>query len=187
MWILESYKMECWRDGVLEEWNNTKQGQLLSPSPLPARRASRPEGRLYEQGASTPALHYSKKSSGFTLLEVMIAIAIIAITLVAVFGLQSQSLSLANEAKFSTTAALLAQSKMAEIEAVNPEDLASDSGDFGENFPNYHWNLTVSDVSFIGTDEVLDYLKRIDLSIFYGEHSQHQYSLRLYRFVPKTK
>jgi general secretion pathway protein I len=125
--------------------------------------------------------------SGFTLLEVMIAIAIIAITLLAVFGSQSQSLSLANEAKFSTTAALLAQSKMAEIEAVNPEDLASDSGDFGENFPNYHWKLTVSDVSFAGIDEVLDYLKKIDLSLFYGEHGQYKYSLRLYRFVPKTK
>jgi len=124
--------------------------------------------------------------SGFTLLEVMVAIAIIAITLVALFGSQSQSLSLANEAKFSTTAALLAQSKMAEIEAVNPEDLASDSGDFGENFPNYHWNLTVSDVSFIATDEVLGYLKRIDLSLFYGEQRQYQYSLRLYRFVPKS-
>jgi len=176
MWILESYKMECWRDGVLGEWNNTKKEQLLSPS-----------RRLYEQEASTLVSQYTKKDSGFTLLEVMIAIAIIAITLVAVFGSQSQSLSLATEAKFSTTAALLAQSKMAEIEAVNPEDLASDSGDFGENFPNYHWNLTVSDVSFIGTDEILDYLKRIDLSLFYGEHSQYQYRLRLYRFVPKTK
>ena len=132
-------------------------------------------------------LGFYKKRSGFTLLEVMVAIAIIAITLVAVFGSQSQSLSLANEAKFSTTAALLAQSKMAEIEVVNYEDLTSDSGDFGENFPNYHWNLTVSDVSFIGTDEVLDYLKRIDLNVFYGENSQYQYGLRLYRFVPKTK
>jgi len=165
MWILELYKMECWRDGVLEEWNNTKQGQYFN----------------------TSILQYSKSNPGFTLLEVMIAIAIIAITLVAVFGSQSQSLSLANEAKFSTTAALLAQSKMAEIEAVNPEDLASDSGDFGENFPNYHWNLTVSDVSFIATDEVLGYLKRIDLSLFYGEQRQYQYSLRLYRFVPKSK
>jgi general secretion pathway protein I len=132
-------------------------------------------------------LGFYKKGSGFTLLEVMIAIAIIAITLVAAFGSQSQSLSLANEAKFSTTAALLAQSKMAEIEAVNPEDLTSDSGDFGENFPQYHWNLTVQDISFVGADEVLSYLKRIDLNLFYGEQSQYQYDLRLYRFVRKRK
>ena len=125
--------------------------------------------------------------SGFTLLEVMIAIAIIAITLVAVFGSQSQSLSLANEAKFSTTAPLLAQSKMAEVEAVHPDDLTSDSGDFGDDFPNYQWNLIIRDVSFVGADEALDYLKQIDLNLFYGEQSKYQYTLRLYRFVPKNK
>ncbi len=140
-----------------------------------------------EPHSNDTAFHSSEKSSGFTLLEVMIAIAIIAITLVAVFGSQSQSLSLANEAKFNTTAALLAQSKMAEIEVVNPEDLASDSGDFGENFPNYHWNLTVQDISFVGADEFLSYLKQIDLNCFYGEQSKYQYGLRLYRFVRKSK
>jgi general secretion pathway protein I len=139
------------------------------------------------QASRTRAGHSSEKSSGFTLLEVMIAIAIIAITLVAVFGSQSQSLSLANEAKFSTTAALLAQSKMAEIEAVNPEDLASDSGNFGEAFPNYHWKLTVRDISFVGAEEVLSYLKQIDLNCFYGEQSQYQYDIRLYRFIRKRK
>jgi len=124
---------------------------------------------------------------GFTLLEVMIAIAIIAIALVAVFGSQSQSLSLANEAKFNTTAALLAQSKMAEIETLDPKDLVSGSGDFGEGFPDYHWEVAVSDIAFAGAEEVLDHLKQIDLSLSYGEHGQYQYVLRLYRFVPKTE
>jgi len=117
----------------------------------------------------------------------MIAVAIIAIALVAVFGSQSQSLSLANEAKFNTMAALLAQSKIAEMTAEKPEDLVSDSGDFGEDFPDYHWGLTVSDVTFGGAEEVSDYLKKIDLSLSYGEHGQYQYRLRLYQFVPKTR
>ena len=82
--------------------------------------------------------------AGFTLLEVMVAMAIIAIALTAVFGSQSQSLTLASEAKFSTTAAFLAQSKMAEIEAQKPEDLTSDSGDFGEDFPGYLWELSLA-------------------------------------------
>ena len=124
---------------------------------------------------------------GFTLLEVMIAMAIIAITLVAVFGSQSQSLSLANEAKFNTTAALLAQSKMAEVETLDPGDLVSGSGDFGEDFPDYHWDLTVSDITFAGAEEVSEHLKQIDLSLSYGEHGKYRYRLKLYRFVPKTK
>lgn len=127
-----------------------------------------------------------RRDSGFTLLEVMIAIAIIAIALVAVLGSQSQSLSLASEAKFNTTAALLAQSKMAEVEAASPEELISNSGDFGEDFPDYRWELTVSDVGFLGTEEALDYLKQIDLVVSWGEHKSYQYRVRLYRFVPKA-
>ena len=124
--------------------------------------------------------------SGFTLLEVMFAVAIIAITLTAVFGSQSQSLSLANEAKFITTAALLAQSKMAEIETFDPGDLVSGSGDFGEDFPGYHWDLYVSDITFAGAEEISEYLKQINLILSYREHDQYEYRLKLYRFVPKT-
>jgi len=139
------------------------------------------------QASRARAGQYSRENSGFTLLEVMIAMAIIAIALVAVFGSQSQSLSLANEAKFNTTATLLAQSKMAEVETLDPGDLVSGSGDFGEDFPDYHWDLTVSDVEFAGAEEVSEHLKQIDLSLSYGEHSKYRYRLKLYRFVPKTK
>ena len=50
-----------------------------------------------------------QRVEGFTLLEVMVAMAIIAIAMTAVLNSQSQSISLASEAKFSTTAALLAR------------------------------------------------------------------------------
>ena len=128
------------------------------------------------------------KCLGFTLLEVMVAMAIIAIALTAVLGLQSQSLSLASEAKFSTTVAFLAQSKMAEIEAQKPEDLTSDSGDFGEDFPGYRWDLSVNDVTLDEPEGVSDHLKQIDLTISWEEYDQYQYRLRLYRLVlPENK
>ncbi len=125
------------------------------------------------------------ETSGFTFLEVMVAMAIIAIALMAVLGSQSQSLSLASEARFSTTAAFLAQSKMAEIETGDPHDLCSDSGDFGEFFPCYCWDLVVRDPALGGPEKVPDYLKRIDLTISRGEDELYQYRLRLYRFFPK--
>lgn len=53
----------------------------------------------------------NKKHPGFSLLEVMVAMAIMAITFMAVLDSQSVSISGASEAKFSTTAALLAQKK----------------------------------------------------------------------------
>lgn len=128
----------------------------------------------------------SKKSSGFTLLEVMLAVAIIAIALTAALGSQSQAVSLASEAKFTIRAALLAQSKMAEMETEDPHDLVSDEGDFGEDFPEYRWDMRVSDATLVEQEEISDYLKQIDLTISWGEEGLYQYSVRLYRFVPET-
>ena len=127
-----------------------------------------------------------KENRGFTLLEVMVAIALIAIALTAVLGSQSQSVSLAGEARFNTTATLLAQSKMAEIELQDPGDLTADSGDFDEDFPGYTWNLSVSNVMFDRPENVSDHLKQVDLTISWGEDEQFQYALRVYRFSPKT-
>ena len=125
-------------------------------------------------------------SPGFTLLEVMIALAIIAIALMAVLGSQSQGLSLAGESRFNRTAALLAQGKMAEIEAVKDRrDLNSDSGDFGDEFPGYTWQLSVHEVLFDGAEMISDRLKQIDLEISWGSDELYQYRLRLYRFFPK--
>jgi general secretion pathway protein I len=127
-----------------------------------------------------------RKECGFTLLEVIVAMAIIAIALTAMLSSQSQSLSLANEAKFFTTASFLAQNKMAEFETMKPEDLVSTSGDFGEDFSNYFWEMKVSDVTIPGVEESSEYLKQLDLRISWGQVDQYQYHLRLIRFFPKT-
>ena len=126
-----------------------------------------------------------KEDGGFTLLEVMVALALIAIALTAVLGSQSQSVSLAGEARFNTTAALLAQTKMAEIELKDPEDLTADSGDFGEDFPGYTWQSSVSNVMFDRADNVSDHLKQVDLTISWGEEELFRYGLRVYLFFPK--
>ena len=128
-----------------------------------------------------------EESFGFTLLEVMVAMAIIAIALTAVLGSQSQSISLAAEAKFSTVAALLAQSKMAEMELEDPDDLTSDAGKFREDFPDYRWDVKVSDVTLVEPEQGSDYLKQIDLTISWGDDGPYEYSLRLYRFVPEIE
>ena len=123
---------------------------------------------------------------GFTLLEVMIAVAIIAIALMAVLSSQSQGLSLAGESRFNRTASLLAQGKMAEIEAVKDrKDLNSDRGDFGDEFPGYTWQLSVRGVLFEGVGKLSDRLKQIDLEVIWGSDDLYRYRLRLYRFFPK--
>ena len=117
------------------------------------------------------------RHSGFTLLEVMIAMAMLAIVLVTAFQSQSQSISMASESRFETTAPLLAQSKMAEIETMKMSDVNAGEGDFGEKFPNYAWRVEVSDTEF-------EALKKIEVQVTSSAlKSRNSYRLVLYRFV----
>ena len=119
---------------------------------------------------------------GFTLLEVMIAVSVLTIALAAVLGLQSKSLTLASESRFHTTAALLAQGKMAEITVAKMGELTSDTGDFGDVFTGYAWRLSVQNADLPGLEKMKGRLKRIDLEVTCGEGELFRYDLRLYRF-----
>lgn len=106
-------------------------------------------------------------SRGFTLLEVIIAIAILAIALTSLFSSQSRSLSLAIEARFNVTASFLAQEKIAEYEA-GLREFVDDEGDFGENFPGFTWRTEVGTTELAdleGVDELEPPLQRLELTI----------------------
>ncbi|HOD29150.1 MAG TPA: type II secretion system minor pseudopilin GspI [Syntrophales bacterium] len=120
------------------------------------------------------------EAPGFTLLEVMIAMAILAIALVAAFQSQSQSISMSGQARFLTTASLLAQGKMAELEALRPESVANDSGDFGEDYPDYAWQVEVADTG-------QESLRKIRLTVRNERLvTNNAYTLVLYRADLKT-
>ncbi|MFO7972965.1 MAG: prepilin-type N-terminal cleavage/methylation domain-containing protein [Desulfobacterales bacterium] len=65
---------------------------------------------------SQPGTWNLQPDSGFTLLEIMVALSIIAIVLVSVYKMQAQSISMIYASKFYATAPLLAQLKIAEVE-----------------------------------------------------------------------
>lgn len=116
---------------------------------------------------------------GFTLLEVMLAMAILAIALVAVFQSQSQSISMAGQARFATTASLLAQSKMAEVETMDPGEINADSGDFGDDFPDYSWKVDV-------TETQVENVKKIEVTVINERMKlNNSYRLVLYRYIKK--
>ena len=131
-------------------------------------------------------MRYKKRKAGFgfTLLEVMVSLAIIAIALMAVLGSQSQGSSLASESKFNTTAVLLAQSKMAEMETRSMSDMGSGSGDFGEDFPEYVWEVSVQNLALEDLSMVSERLKQIDVRVSLKNDPQRRFSLRVYRFFP---
>ena len=119
---------------------------------------------------------------GFTLLEVMVALSIIAIVLVSVYRMHAQTVSMNHEVRFYANAPMLAQIKMAEIESEIIEDIGDDSGDFGDEFPDYRWNVVIDDVESETLGNIVKDLKKIDLLISFN-NDEFTYSLRAYKYL----
>jgi len=163
----------------------------VSSSQQPAASDQNPESGIehpvssIEHPASSiqhPASRNPHSASGFTLLEVLIAMAIMAIVLVSVYRLHSQTLSMATANRFYTQAPLLAQSKMAQLEAMASDSISGDSGDFGDTFPGYGWSISTEDVSSEILGEAAENLKRIDVTVTLNEN-EYEYTVRLYRML----
>ncbi len=122
--------------------------------------------------------------AGFTLLEVMIAVVILAIGLTTLFGSQSQSVSLAGLAKFNTIAPQLAQLKLSELK-IQEEEITTDNGDFEDGFEDYSWAVEVDEPSLGDSDilsEIAENLQKVTLTISYAENS-HQFIIESYFLV----
>ena len=118
--------------------------------------------------------------SGFTLLEVMVALAILSIALTSIYRLHGQTMDLSSRARFYSQAPLLAQGKLSEIEREGIAEARDDSGDFEEAYPDYTWSVDVEDVQ----SELLKgdnyHLIRLDITVSQG--AEADYHLRTYRF-----
>ncbi len=93
--------------------------------------------------------HRARSSAGFTLLEVIIAVAILGVSLVAVHAINGGALSMHAYAKRLTVATMLARSKVADVESKLqsdglPADDETEEGDFDEEgFPTYKWKAEI--------------------------------------------
>ena len=119
---------------------------------------------------------------GFTFLEVLMAVSILAILLVGVHKLQSQMVSMSQTTQFFTLAPLLAQSQMAEMERRNFKDIQKDSGDFGSAYPGYVWSLSMETLESEVLKKLAYPMKKIDISVSFNR-GERTYRLRTYRVV----
>ncbi|HUO04305.1 MAG TPA: prepilin-type N-terminal cleavage/methylation domain-containing protein [Candidatus Binataceae bacterium] len=114
-------------------------------------------------------------SRGFTLMEVMVAMAILAFGMMGLLGLQHQSLQSVIHAQEATQAAMLAQSVMAEIELQPFPGLGSQRGDFRGKYPgrypNFRWETNVS-----GSGEFPD-IRIVRVKVLYGPRFSESFSL----------
>ena len=163
-------------------------------SPLAGiRRSHRPENaaayskpdamRLKFNPAACLGEKHSRARQGFTLLEVMVALGIMAIVLASVYRLQSQTLTMSMESRFHTQATLLARSALVRLEQSSERELISGQGDFGREFPGYQWKITVADApsEALGPEFSRD-MKRIDVLVTLND-GEYSYGFRTYRLT----
>src|SRR6266699_3622912 len=121
------------------------------------------------------------RAAGFTLLEVLIAVAIVAIVLVTFMGLHLRSLDATIRAQDLTTAVLLAQAKMATMGEF--PDTGEEQGKFeGPELERFQWSTAV-------TEHILDALeggqpvtvRRLEVTVYWadGQQTRH-YTLEAY-------
>ena len=112
---------------------------------------------------------------GFTLLEVMVAMAILGIALLGLLSLHHQSVQSVIRAQQSTRASMLAQAVMTEAELERFPDLGRTSGDFesafpGE-FPDYRWQRVVADSGMFPD------VRKVTILIAYGPGLRQHFEL----------
>lgn len=121
----------------------------------------------------------TQRRSGFTLLEVLVAMSIISVVLIAVFRLYAQTISMNHQLAFNTQAPYLAQQKISQLMAMPAEEMGDDSGNFGDDFPGYSWVVSVEDMTLESLESQT--LKQINIQVFIPDSGQ-TYNLRSYRF-----
>jgi len=71
----------------------------------------------------------------------------VAIALLAIYRMHTQTLFMDARGRFDTVATMLARQKLAEMETIEPAELIGDSGDFGSAHPGYAWRIETENVS----------------------------------------
>lgn len=130
-----------------------------------------------------PLNRFVKNNDGFTLLEIMVSISIIAIVLVSLFRMHASTIRLAEKVKFNAVATSLAQKKITDIR-MDIEDVDDAKGDFGDEFPGYSWESHMADMTVFDEDIIsekqAENMKRIDLTISLGD--RHVFTVRTWAY-----
>ena len=103
-------------------------------------------------------------TGGFTLLEVMVSLAIISLTLTMILSLLNRSAAIHMSSEQSTIGILLAQEILVKTELRGTPSVGQTKGDFGQKFQNFRWSQDVKSTLFPQVREVI-------IHVFWGSTS----------------
>ena len=123
-----------------------------------------------------------RSSCGFTLLEVMICLSIIAIALMAVYSNYSHTISMNADQQFNTMAPLLAARVVADYENRSTTDLIDESGNFGPEFDKYAWAVEVETISSETLGSIAEDLHSLNITVSFND-GEKVFKCKTVRFV----
>jgi type II secretion system protein I len=94
------------------------------------------------------------KQKGFTLLEVMVALAILSVVLVVLFSQQAASISHGHEARIVAKASLLAQERMDGLITEGVFREGDQEGEINDSIPPFQWKQTVEESTIEGMKKI---------------------------------
>lgn len=118
-------------------------------------------------------------NDGFTLLEVMIALAIIATALVTLIGLSQRSILVQEKIQKLTRATLLAQQLINEEEnraSRSAVDLSPREEAFPEPFEEFRWEISYQET-------MISQVKQLTVRVIWGDPDKNE-DVRLVSFIP---
>ena len=119
---------------------------------------------------------------GFTLIEVLVAFAILAVTFTVLVRLFAGGVDAAGRVAHERTAILLAQSRLAAVGIETPVALGESAGDLAGG---YRWRLQVEPDPATAAQPMLLLLRRVSVMVSWQEgHDRGSVSLATLRLAP---
>jgi general secretion pathway protein I len=127
------------------------------------------KGRRLKVKGKNPSPFSFNLSPGFTLLEVMIAVAIVAIALVTLLGMGNRSIDVNGRLQKITQATLLAQHKMTEMETQPASvELQEEEKSFDPPFEQYRWQVKYEEIP------LLTEVHMVTVSVTWGDEARNE-------------
>lgn len=118
-------------------------------------------------------------NKGFSLLEVMIALAIVAIALVSLLGLTNRSIFVQDRIQKLTQATLLAQELMGEqtlIVSKSQPTWEPQEDEFSDPFRGFRWRISYQDT-------LISQVKQVTVIVLWGDPAKNE-QVQLVSFLP---